>query len=93
MIRGDTITQDSPIEFLRNLGPKSGQWLRDAGITTIADLSRLGPVLAYKMVKQQQPAASLNLLWALATGLQDQDWRELTPATKQRLLSELDQLK
>lgn len=34
------------IESLRNLGPKSSQWLRDAGINTIAELDRLGAVAA-----------------------------------------------
>jgi DNA transformation protein and related proteins len=52
----------SPIESLPNLGPKSAQWLRDAGITTIAELERLGPVVAYRLVKQSQTKASLNLL-------------------------------
>ncbi len=78
----------APIESLRNLGPKSGQWLREAGITTIAELERLGPVVAYRLVRQHQPKASLNLLWAMATGFEGKDWRELTDATKKRLRNE-----
>jgi hypothetical protein len=77
-----------PIESLFNLGPKSGQWLRDAGITTIAELERLGPVVAFRLVKQHQPKTSLNQLWALAAGLKGKDWRELTEATKKRLRKE-----
>ncbi len=77
-----------PIESLPNLGPKSGQWLREAGITTIAELERLGPVVAFLLVKQHQPKASLNLLWAMAAGLKGKDWRELTEATKKRLRKE-----
>jgi len=80
-----------PIEQLQNLGPKSGQWLREAGITTIAELERLGPVVAYRLVKQRQSNASLNLLWAMAAGLQGKDWRELTEATKMRLRKEAEQ--
>ena len=79
-----------PIESLPNLGPKSGQWLREAGITTIADLERLGPVVAFRLVKQRQPKASLNLLWAMAAGLKGMDWRELTEATKKRLRKEVE---
>jgi len=63
------VDSGAPIESLRNLGPKSGQWLRDAGITTIAELERLGPVVVYRLVKQRQPKTSLHLLWALAAGL------------------------
>lgn len=77
-----------PIESLLNLGPKSGQWLREAGITAIAELERLGPVVAYRLVKQRQSKASLSLLWALAAGLKGKDWRELTEATKKRLCKE-----
>ena len=80
-----------PIESLRNLGPKSGEWLREAGITTIAELERLGPVVAYRLVKQHQPKASLNLLWAMAAGLKGNDWRELSEATKNRLRKEAEE--
>lgn len=85
------MTNDDPIESLLNLGPMSGQWLREAGITTVAELQRLGPVVAYRLVKQRQPKASLNLLWALAAGLDAKDWRELTEATKKRLRKEAEE--
>ncbi len=85
------MTPDLPIESLRNLGPKSGQWLREAGITTIAELERLGPVVAFRLVKQHQPKASLNLLWAMAAGLRGTDWRELSEATKKRLRKEAEE--
>ena len=73
------------IDNLRNLGPTSVAWLREAGITTISELSRMGPVLAYRLVKERQPKASLNLLWALAAGLLDVDWKELSDQEKEKL--------
>ena len=81
-----------PIENLRNLGPTSAQWLRDAGINSVQQLRQFGPVLAFKIVKQNQPRASLNLLWGLAAGLLDCDWRELTELQKKQLLSEFKKL-
>jgi len=42
-------------------------------------------------VKQRQPKASLNLLWALAAGHKGKDWRELTDATKKRLRKEVEE--
>jgi len=72
--------------------PQSSQWLRDAGITTIADLEQIGPVAAYQLVKQRQPKASLNLLWALEAGLKGQDWRELPESTKQKLRKEAEEV-
>ncbi len=79
-----------PIQNLRNLGSAGAAWLRDVGITTIAELQRLGPATAYRLVKQKQSKATLNLLWAMAAGLADRDWRELTEAEKQKLLVEVD---
>jgi len=72
-----------PIENLRNLGPASASWLREIGIITIDSLRRVGPTLAFQRVRQQQPQASLNLLWALAAGLADKDWRDLTTEEKE----------
>ncbi|HEY1067939.1 MAG TPA: TfoX/Sxy family DNA transformation protein [Pirellulales bacterium] len=79
-----------PVDALPNLGPQSRVWLSEAGIGTVAELERLGAVVAYRLVKQCRPRASLNLLWALAAALQGVDWRELSAATKSRLLRELD---
>ncbi|MBI1348902.1 competence-specific regulator [bacterium] len=75
--------------MLRNLGPKSCQMLAAAGITSRDQLQSLGPVLAYVAVLKVWPAASLNLLWALAAGLDDRDWRELTAAEKVDLRQQL----
>ena len=75
----------APIENLRNLGQESGQWLRAVGILTVAQLEDAGAVLAFRLVKKQRRKVSLNLLWAMAAGLQDRDWRDLTADEKQRL--------
>ena len=79
-----------PIANLRNLGPASAAWLRDAGILTIGELRRLGAALAYRLVQQRRPRASKNLLWAMAAGLQDRDWRELSDKEKADLLAEIE---
>jgi len=79
-------------ETMRNLGPVSAAWLRQAGIDTMAELKRLGPVVAFRMVKRRQPMASLNLLWALAAALADKDWLELTSVERLHLHDELRRL-
>jgi NADPH:quinone reductase-like Zn-dependent oxidoreductase len=78
-----------PIENLFNLGATSGAWLRAVGIATVADLERLGPVVAYQLVKEHQPKATLTLLWALAAGLQGRNLIELSEEEKQPLREEL----
>jgi hypothetical protein len=79
-------------ESMRNLGPVSAAWLRQAGIETMTELKRLGPVVAFQMVKQRQPKASLNLLWALAAAVADKDWLELTSVERLQLHDELRRL-
>jgi DNA transformation protein len=74
-----------PIENLRNLGSTSAEALRSIGVRTIADLRTLGPVTAYRLVKEAQPGTSLNLLWSLHAGLHDMDWRDLSEMTKTEL--------
>ena len=64
--------------------------LAEAGIRTLEELKMLGAVKAYARVKALRPkSASLNLLWALAAGLEDRDWRDLSKDEKDVLLQEL----
>ncbi len=64
--------------------------LVEAGIRTTVELEMLGAVKAYARAKALRPkGASLNLLWALAAGLEDRDWRMLSGEEKQALLDEL----
>ena len=44
--------------------------------------------MSFRLVKQRHPEASLNLLWAIAAGLEHRDWRDLTDQEKQHLLAE-----
>jgi len=81
---------DTPVENLRNLGPTSADWLREINVHTRADLERIGPVLAYRLVKQRQPSTSLNLLWAMAGALRDRVWQELSDEEKATLRREVE---
>ncbi len=78
------------IESLRNIGPRSAQWLRDAGIHTVERLRQFGPMVAYQMVKSRRPQVSMNLLWSLAAGLSGRDWRDLSDVERHALRDELD---
>jgi hypothetical protein len=64
--------------------------LAQCGITTIAELEAAGAIRAYARVAAAQGGrASLNLLWAMAAGLEDRDWRSLTAEEKSLLLEGL----
>lgn len=64
------------------------------GVAPLAELNGdevgnlVDQVAEIRLEQQKQPKASLNLLWALAAGVIDCDWRELTEAAKQRLRKE-----
>lgn len=75
---------------VRNLGEASWRMLRAAGIPDDVALRRIGPAMAFAMVRAKGGHASLNLLWAMAAGLQGRDWRELNEEEKGRLLREVE---
>jgi DNA transformation protein len=75
---------------LRNLGPKSEQMLKAAGIDTPQALLACGAVDAFIAIKHTGQPASLNLLWALQGALSDRDWREVARDDKLHFLSELE---
>jgi DNA transformation protein and related proteins len=79
----DTTAQ---IESLPNLGPKSAQMLRAAGIRTVAQLERHGAVKAYVQVRAVDKTASLNLLWALEAALTGRAWQNVARNDRLRLL-------
>jgi DNA transformation protein len=76
---------------LRNLGPRSEQLLSAAGITTLAQLRRLGSVAAYARVKRTQGHVSLNLLWALEGALTDLPWQVVAREHRTSLLLALEE--
>ncbi len=82
---------DTPVENLRNLGPTSAAWLHEIGVDTRADLERLSPVIAYRLVRQRHSGTRLNLLWSMAAALRDKDWRDLSADEKERLRMKLEE--
>lgn len=82
------MANNTPIQSALNLGPASSAWLAEVGIHTLADLKKVGPVVAYQMVKMNQGKASLNLLYALHGALIGERWNQLTETVKESLTSE-----
>ncbi|GAA3123076.1 hypothetical protein GCM10010466_12490 [Planomonospora alba] len=78
------------ISDLRNLGPKSEEWLRRVGVHDAAALAGLGAVEAYRRLQDARvPGLSLNALWAMEGALTDTDWRLLPAERRRELLAEL----
>lgn len=80
------------IADLQGLGPKSQQMLAAAGISTIAQLRRLGAVRAFARVRALQGNTSLNLLWALEGALTGLPWQVVAREHRLSLLLALEAL-
>lgn len=83
-------TKAPTLADLPNLGPRSIEFLAAAGIRSVAALAALGSVAAFARVKQVQPRASLNLLWALEGALTGLHWREAARQHRTSLLLALE---
>jgi DNA transformation protein len=75
---------------LANIGPKSAQFLNNAGIKSLEQLKLLGSVRAYSLVKHVEPSASLNLLWALEGAISGLHWRGVAKEHRTSLLLALE---
>jgi hypothetical protein len=71
---------------MKNMGPKSSEWLASVGVHTLDDVAKLGVVETFKRVKAVYPEkVSLNLLYGLQAALLDLPWNELPPDIKEQL--------
>ena len=77
---------------MKNLGPKSSEWLASVGVQTLDDVARLGVVETYKRVKAAYPEeVKLNMLWGLQAALLDIPWNELPPDIKHELRKQVNE--
>ena len=76
---------------MRNIGPKSKQWLASIDVHTLDDVVSLGVIETYKRVKAAYPEkVSLNLLYALQAALLDLPWNDLPPDIKEELKHQVE---
>lgn len=76
---------------MKNVGPKSREWLAAVGINTLDDVAKLGVVQTYLRVKEAYPEkVSLNLLYGLQAALLDLPWNELPPDIKAELKRQVE---
>jgi len=75
------------LEDMKNLGPVSATWLREAGIATSTALRQSDAVQAFLAVRALGHRPSVNLLYAIEWAVVDEHW---TRVDKGRLLLSLD---
>jgi len=77
---------------MKNLGPKSREWLASVGIHSLDDVAKLGVVETYKRVKAAYPEkVTLNMLWGLQAALLEIPWNELPQDIKDQLRKEAEE--
>jgi len=77
---------------VKNLGPRSSEWLASVGVYNLDDVARLGVVETYKRVKAAYPEkVTLNMLWGLQAALLDIPWNELPLDIKEELRRQVEE--
>ena len=76
---------------MKNMGPKSTEWLATVGIRSLDDVAKIGLVETYLRVKAAYPEkVSFTLLYGLQAALLDLPWNELPPDSKAELKSQVE---
>lgn len=84
------MSQAKRLRDLPGLGPRSEQWLIDAGIDTVDKLFRKGAIESYLAVRSVRGNTSLNLLYALVGAIDGRNWTTVAHHDKTRLLMSLE---
>jgi DNA transformation protein len=80
----------APVSSLRNLGPAMEKYCAEAGVTSAAQLKKLGYLEVYLRLKARYPRHMNRMaLYALYGALTNQDCMALPQAIKDRLEREL----
>lgn len=76
---------------LKNLGPKSDEYLAGVGIETADEVRRLGAPMVYRVLKHRY-GGTVNRIWlyALEGGIQDRHWNSFSPDEKAALTEAAD---
>lgn len=84
--------EHSELLDLKNLGSASVNILHAVGINSYHDLEKVGPVEAYKRIKNRDIHVSKVMLYALQGALLNTHWNDLAPDLKQQLLVDADEI-
>ena len=83
-------SREETVADLRNLGPKSRDWLASIGIHSAADLRAVGAVPAYVALKRARGGVSLNLLYALVGALEGMPWQDVRRTRRLELVLQVE---
>lgn len=85
------VSLETPVDQLKNIGPKSAEWLHEIGIVTLRDLQKAGAVLSYKMLQHRFKGINVLMLYGLYGALNNRHWNSLSPTEKDALKREAEE--
>ncbi|WP_019142747.1 TfoX/Sxy family protein [Noviherbaspirillum massiliense] len=77
---------------LKNLGPKSEEWLPKVGIHSVKQLQASDPFEVYARLRAAIPGANLNALYAIIGAVEDRHWLDVKEKNKTEILLRLEQM-
>lgn len=83
-----TMPQNRPLTDLKNIGKKIAKRLNEIGISSEAELRKVGAIQAHKKLKAKYPNETLPVcyyLYSFEGALHDQHWNDLSVKRKQKL--------
>jgi len=80
------------IEQLKGLGPKSKQMLKQVGVTDIQQFLAYEPFELYRLLKQQVPGVSLNMLYGIIGAQENIPWQGVKNTRRTEILLRLDDM-
>jgi len=78
------------IEQLKGLGPKSKQMLKQVGVTNVQQFLAYEPFELYRLLKQEVPGVSLNMLYGIIGAQENIPWQEIKNTRRTDILLRLD---
>ncbi|MAS41573.1 MAG: competence protein TfoX [Rhodobacteraceae bacterium] len=82
-----------PITSIRNLGPKTAEAFKRAGIGDAETLRALGPDEGYKRLLLAGGTPHFAMFWALVLGLQGRPWNDISSTEKKALRKRFNAVK
>lgn len=78
---------------IRNIGPKSMQWLREVGVHTTADIEHIGVEEVFRLLVERGINPAVVLLYALECAVTHTHWNEIAVERKEQLRAEGQRIK
>ena len=81
------------LRALLNLGPKSSAWLLEAGIDSVAEVRKLGPIEVCRRIRANGRPVSVVMAYALEGALTGCHWNAIPWETKKFLRAKFSEMK